>query len=105
MTVTHTCTVVGDGARECWSSHVRPGQTVLDATATLPGAPIRVGCRGGGCGVCRVLVLDGDYTTKRVSRRFVTEADEAAGYALACRLFPASDLTVRWDPVGDRRTT
>ncbi len=61
---------------------------------------IPVGCRGGGCGVCRVEVLAGDYVAKRMSRRHVTEADEAAGYALACRLMAMSDLVVRPAPSG-----
>jgi hypothetical protein len=47
-----------------------------------------VGCRGGGCGVCRVRVLDGAYTTLRMSRQAHVEADEAAGVVLACRIVP-----------------
>lgn len=54
--------------------------------------PINVGCRKGGCGACRVKVLSGDYTTIKMSRAHVTEAEEAEGYALACRILPASDL-------------
>jgi ferredoxin len=55
---------------------------------------IPVGCRGGGCGVCRVQVVSGDYETRRMSRRHVSEEDEAAGYALACRLIALGDLVV-----------
>jgi ferredoxin len=58
-------------------------------------AAIAVGCRGGGCGVCRVRILDGTYTTKRMSRRHVSEADETVGVVLACRTIPTSDLTLR----------
>jgi ferredoxin len=36
---------------------------------------VPVGCRGGGCGVCRVQVLSGGYESKRMSRRFVTDDD------------------------------
>jgi ferredoxin len=51
-------------------------------------------CRGGGCGVCRVRVVAGDYHTRRMSREHVSEADEAAGYALGCCLYPDSDLVL-----------
>ena len=59
---------------------------------------IPVGCRGGGCGVCRIRVVAGEYTTRRMSRKHVSEADEAAGIALACRVVPASDLIVELAP-------
>ena len=62
------------------------------------GAPmlkvIPVGCRGGGCGVCRVRVLAGDYATGKMSRKHVSEQQQAQGVALACRVFPRTDLTV-----------
>ena len=38
---------------------------------------IQVGCRSGGCGVCRVEVLDGTYTAKRMSKAFCTDDDVA----------------------------
>lgn len=55
---------------------------------------IYVGCRGGGCGKCRIRVLDGDYQSKRMSRAWVSEEDEAEGVVLACRIFARSDLTI-----------
>ena len=51
-----------------------------------------IGCRGGGCGVCRVRVIEGEYHTTPMSREHVSEAEEAAGYVLGCCLFPRSDL-------------
>ncbi len=55
---------------------------------------IPVGCRGGGCGVCRIRVLSGDYETQKMSRKHVRPEDQAIGMALACRVYPRSDLTV-----------
>jgi hypothetical protein len=40
-----------------------------------------------------------------MSRRFVSEADEAQGYALACRLLPGGDLTLGSDPPPQERET
>jgi len=54
-----------------------------------------VGCRGGGCGVCRVRVTSGRYRTGRMSRAHVSTQDETAGIALACQLIPETDLSLR----------
>lgn len=63
----------------------------------LPGKarPLLVGCRRGGCGFCRVQVTSGQYRTDKMSVAHVTEDAAAQGYALACCLYPDSDLTLR----------
>jgi ferredoxin len=53
-----------------------------------------VGCRSGGCGVCRVRVDEGEYTVGPMSAAQVDAQDAAQGIALACRLFPTTDLRV-----------
>lgn len=55
---------------------------------------IGVGCRGGGCGICRIRVIDGDYRTGKMSTANVSETEREAGFALACRVFPESDLLI-----------
>lgn len=67
---------------------------VLRAMEALRRRGIPVGCRGGGCGVCKVQVLDGAYHTRKMSRACITE-EEARGVALACKLFPESGLRVK----------
>ncbi len=64
------------------------------------GHGLQVGCRSGGCGVCRVQVVSGTYQAKRMSKAFVTDADLADGVVLSCRIFPTSDLVVRPCPKG-----
>lgn len=59
---------------------------------------IPVGCRGGGCGKCRIRIVDGEYFSKRMSRAWVSPEQEAAGTVLACRVFARSDLTIEPDP-------
>jgi len=77
----------------------RDGQNVLLAMERLGRQGIPVGCRGGGCGICRVQVLGtGNYRTLKMSRAQVSEADEAEGICLACKLLPEGDLTIR--PLG-----
>jgi ferredoxin len=56
--------------------------------------PIRVGCRGGGCGICKVRVVSGRYHCGKMSRAKLTAAEEAEGHVLACKLFPEGDLEI-----------
>lgn len=70
------------------------GQSLLHALRALGRRGIPAGCYGGGCGVCKVRVLEGAYGTGKMSRAQVTEDEERAGYALACKTFPQGDLRV-----------
>jgi len=58
-----------------------------------------VGCRRGGCGVCRVRVTGGDYRADLMSRAHVSAEDEAAGIVLACCIYPQSELYLRLEPI------
>ncbi len=71
------------------------GLPVLKAMTALGGGGIPSGCHGGGCGVCKVRVLEGAYRTAAMSRDHVSPEEEAGGVALACRLYPASDIRLR----------
>ncbi|WP_036552534.1 2Fe-2S iron-sulfur cluster-binding protein [Neptunomonas japonica] len=62
---------------------------------------IKVGCRGGGCGMCKIRVMKGRYISKRMSRAHVSESDEQQGLVLACRVFPQEDLTIESDLIVD----
>ncbi len=53
---------------------------------------IPVGCRGGGCGICRIRILEGEYETKKMSIKHVTKKQQQAGLVLACRAYPRSDI-------------
>ncbi|MFA7431549.1 MAG: 2Fe-2S iron-sulfur cluster binding domain-containing protein [Rhodospirillaceae bacterium] len=61
-------------------------------------ATIPVGCRRGGCGVCRVRIVEGSYTTAPMSVAHVSTEEQAEGYALSCCVFPQSDLLVETAP-------
>lgn len=90
MTTSNGYTVtIGDTGEQY---QCRPDETLLKAMERLGKKGIPVGCRGGGCGVCKVKILSGDTERKRMSRAHVTEQEEAAGYLLACRAFAASDV-------------
>lgn len=75
-----------------------PDHSVLVAMERAGQALISVGCRGGGCGKCRIRILKGEYFSKRMSRAWVSPEEEAEGTVLACRVFARSDLTIEPDP-------
>lgn len=70
------------------------GERVLVAMERCGESDIGVGCRGGGCGICRVRVARGRYRTGKMSQLQVTDQDRAAGYVLACRLYPLEDVVI-----------
>ena len=67
----------------------RDEENVLRAMEQLHRKGIPVGCRNGGCGVCKVRVLSGSVRTLGpVSSAHVTAQERANGYTLACRVAP-----------------
>lgn len=69
--------------------------TVLRGMESLGRGGIPVGCRRGGCGVCKVEVLEGTYRKRVMSRDRVSLEDEFAHRVLACCIWPTSDLRLR----------
>lgn len=70
-------------------------QTLLQGMVQLGKKGIPVGCRGGGCGVCKVQITSGEYVKKKMSRAYVSELDEANNLVLACRCKPSSDISLK----------
>jgi ferredoxin len=100
VTVIFTIKVEGAGEAVCYE-----GERVLVALERAQGfgrlkglfRKLPVGCRRGGCGVCRARVISGEYRHDPMSRAHVSEADEAAGLVLSCAIYPLSDLSLRFD--------
>ena len=72
-----------------------PNESLLVGMERLGKKGIPVGCRGGGCGVCKIEVTSGSYVKRVMSREYVSVEDEAAGRVLACRVRPTSDITLK----------
>lgn len=70
------------------------GENVLKAMERLNRRGIPVGCRGGGCGVCKIRVSMGPYQAKRMSRAHVSAIEEAQGVGLACCVVPTGDVAL-----------
>jgi ferredoxin len=70
-------------------------QSLLRGMESLGKGGIPVGCRGGGCGVCKIQVTSGTYVKKTMSRAFITREEEAEQVLLACRCYPTSDISLK----------
>lgn len=78
---------------ECYPCAI--GESLLQGMLRLGRKGIPAGCVNGGCGVCKIRVLNG--TTEvlgPVSRAHVTESEAAQGYTLACRVGPTCEVTL-----------
>lgn len=74
--------------------HIAPDDTVL-AALHKAGYAYTVGCRRGGCGICKVDVLEGAFSYNRIVADSVITAEERAdGTCLSCRAVPDKDLII-----------
>jgi ferredoxin len=67
-------------------------RSLLEGMVALNRKGIPLGCQNGGCGVCKVAILSGDFVTRVMSRAHVSEEEELQGHVLACRVKPCSDI-------------
>lgn len=66
-------------------------QLLLDQ-AEQAGINIPYSCRGGKCGRCKVLLVEGEVTT--LNQQGLTDSEIQQGYVLACSSIPLSDITI-----------
>jgi ferredoxin len=68
-------------------------ESLLQGMLRLGRKGIPVGCVNGGCGVCKVHVLEGQcHALGPISRAHVSAAEEAHGFTLACRVAPLTPV-------------
>lgn len=103
--MTHNVIISSSGERFSCSAeqHLLQGmQTVRLGVPMLKAIP--VGCRGGGCGICRIRVLAGKYEARKMSRKHIPLEHQANGVVLACRVYPQSDLEIEVLPIEEEIT-
>ncbi len=72
----------------------RADETVVDALRRA-GWRSRYRCRRGGCGVCKVRLVEGRVRYAHpVAESVLGSAEEAAGLCLPCRAVPVTDVVV-----------
>lgn len=75
------------------------GQSVLKAMEQLGMKCVPVGCRGGGCGFCKIRVLEGDFECGKMSKVHAPPEAVEKGEVLACRIYPRTDLIIECVPL------
>jgi ferredoxin len=80
--------------RPLWDTVVcRPEETVLSAILRS-GAKVVFGCRGGGCGTCKMRLISGQVEHGRCSAAVLPAEEKRHGSFLSCQARPLSDLAV-----------
>ncbi len=78
---------------ECYPCAV--GESLLQGMMRLGRKGIPVGCVNGGCGVCKIKIINGKTEALGpISRAHVTAEEEAQGYTLACRVGPTVEVSL-----------
>jgi ferredoxin len=76
-------------------------ETVLGALGRA-GLRYRVGCRRGGCGICKVQLLVGEIRYERpIAATVLTSDERVAGICLSCRAVPITNIVIELQE-GDR---
>jgi len=68
-------------------------ETVLTAILQS-GASVMFGCRGGGCGTCKMRLISGRVDHGRCSAAVLPAEERESGWFLSCQARALSDLTV-----------
>ena len=83
---------------------IRAGETILEGLYKA-GYAYRIGCRRGGCGICKVDLLDGEVSYNRiVADSVLSEQERADGTCLSCRAVPCGEITIALRKEALRRT-
>jgi CDP-4-dehydro-6-deoxyglucose reductase len=85
-----TLTVAGEDVQVA----LLPDETIL-AALYRNGYAFRIGCRRGGCAICKVDLLEGEVAYERpIATTVLTDSERAEGCCLSCRAVPLGDVTI-----------
>ncbi|WP_083231747.1 2Fe-2S iron-sulfur cluster-binding protein [Marinobacter adhaerens] len=73
-------------------------QSVLKAMELVGKKCVPVGCRGGGCGFCKIRVVEGEFRCGKMSKTHCPPEALEKGEVLACRIYPRTDLMIECMP-------
>lgn len=71
----------------------REDETILTA-ALRHGINLRYGCKHGGCGTCKALIVEGEVDQTEASTFALMDFEREQGMALLCSSYPLSDITI-----------
>ena len=73
---------------------VPEGKSLLAALERRCNRDVAAGCRGGGCGVCRVRVWSGQFRSTAMSKAHINEGDLRQGWVRCGRCCPGGDMEI-----------
>jgi ferredoxin len=83
-------TVLPDGIRIPAAN----GETVLAALGRA-GLRYRIGCRRGGCGICKLQLVGGEVRYERpIAESVLSDDEKVEGICLSCRAIPITNVLV-----------
>lgn len=74
-------------------------KSLLSGIEQINSRSINIGCRGGGCGICKVKIIKGSFSRKKMSKAHITDENLKEGIVLACRVYPTSNLQIKTVPI------
>jgi len=90
-------TIMPDGVRVTAGE----GETLLRALARA-GLRYRVGCKRGGCGICKVQLVVGEVSYERpIAPQVLSDDERVEGICLSCRAVPLTNIVIELQE-GDR---
>jgi ferredoxin len=90
-------TILPDGVRV-----TAAGAETLLGALTRAGLRYRVGCKRGGCGICKVQLVLGEVTYERpIAANVLTDDERVEGICLSCRAVPLTNVVIELQE-GDR---
>ena len=73
---------------------VAADETILEALYRQ-GYAYRIGCRRGGCAICKVDLLQGEVEYNRpIADKVLTDEERDEGICLSCRAVPTTDIVI-----------
>ena len=80
---------------DCVEFTCHENEKILEAMKRAGTGPIKYGCFGGGCGICKMKIVSGDFkVVKNMSRAHISKEEAEQGIVLICCAVPASDLII-----------
>jgi ferredoxin len=67
-------------------------ETILQAFGRHNLTKIPVGCRRGGCGICKIRIIEGEFETGKMSVAHVSLDERERNFSLACKTYPKSKV-------------
>ena len=74
---------------------IKDTENVLSALERHNYADVFVGCRHGGCGLCKIQIIAGNYDLLKMSAEYISNEDIENKIALACCVIPKTDLKIK----------